>query len=41
MSEENPDRPLNELVNPIHLEVEDVDLHVNLDEPEDVEQWFN
>ena len=41
LAEENPDRPLHELVNPIHLEVLDEDLHVNLDQQEDVDQWFN
>ena len=41
MGEENPDRPLNELVNPIRIEVEDAGLHVNLDRQEDVDQWLN
>ena len=41
LAEENPDLPLHELVNPIHLKVEDVDLHVNLDQQEDVDRWFN
>ena len=41
MREENPDYPLNKIVNPIHIEVNDVDLHVNLDRIEDVTQWLN
>ena len=41
LSEENPDRPLHEIVNPVHLEVKDLNLHVNLDREEDVEKWFN
>ena len=41
IAQENPDYPLNKIVNPIHIEVNDVDLHVHLDRREDVEQWLN
>ncbi len=41
LSEENPDRPLHEIVNPVHIEVKDTNLHVNLDREEDVEKWLN
>ena len=36
IAELNPDRPLRDLVNPVHLPVEDPLLHLNLDREEDL-----
>jgi CTP:molybdopterin cytidylyltransferase MocA len=36
VAEPNPDRPLRDLVNPVHLPVEDPLLHLNLDREEDL-----
>ena len=36
VAEPNPDRPLRDLVNPVHLPVEDPLLHLNLDKEEDL-----
>ena len=36
IAEPNPDRPLRDLVNPVHLPVEDPLLHLNLDSEEDL-----
>jgi len=39
LAEENPDAPLREIVNPEYLEVNDENLHLNIDLPSDIEKW--
>tara|TARA_B100001113_G_C21054106_1_gene598132 strand:+ start:961 stop:1224 length:264 start_codon:yes stop_codon:yes gene_type:complete len=39
VAEDDPDTPLREIVNPKYIEVNDVDLHINLDLQSDVDDW--
>ena len=39
LSEEDLDKPLRDMVTPVHVEVNDENLHLNLDHQIDVEKW--
>ena len=41
LSEEDPDRPVREIVTPEHIDVNDENLHLNLDHQIDLEKWKN
>ncbi|MBA41123.1 MAG: hypothetical protein CMB17_04500 [Euryarchaeota archaeon] len=41
LSEKDPDKPLREIVTPEYVEVNDENLHLNLDHQIDIEKWQN